>query len=58
VIKDPNPAARTALVKLIRRALGRKGGTKSLIYVNNRFEGHSPGTINAIVAQHKAEENP
>lgn len=57
VIKDPNPAARTALVKLIRRALGRKGGTKSLIYVNNRFEGHSPGTINAIVAQLKAEGN-
>jgi len=55
-IKDINPEARTALVNMIRRALGRKSGTKSLIYVNNRFEGHSPATINAIVEEIWAKE--
>ena len=54
-IKDPNPAGRAAIVKLIRRALQRKGGTKAFIYVNNRFEGHSPGTINAIVRELEEE---
>lgn len=48
-IKDMNPEARAALVKLILQAMSRKSGTKKLIYVNNRFEGHSPATINAIV---------
>jgi hypothetical protein len=44
------PLGRAAAVKLIRRALRSTGRTKALIFVNYRFEGHSPGTMNAIVS--------
>jgi len=47
-VQDPNPEARVAAIKLALRALRAKG--KALIFVNNRFEGHSPGTIEAIAA--------
>lgn len=47
-IQDPNPEGRAAAIKLALRALRSKG--KALIFVNNRFEGHSPGTIAAIAA--------
>ena len=54
-IQDPNPEGRSAAVKLVRRALQSQGRTKALIFVNNRFEGHSPGTINAIVSELERE---
>jgi uncharacterized protein YecE (DUF72 family) len=48
-IQDPNPEGRAAAVKLVRRALKSQGRTKAMIFVNNRYEGHSPGTIRAIL---------
>jgi len=50
-IQDPNPEGRVAAVSLAKRVLQSKGKSKALIFVNNRFEGHSPGTINAIVSE-------
>ena len=47
-IKDPNPEGRAAAAELAGRALQSGGRTKALIFVNNRFEGHSPGTIRGI----------
>lgn len=47
-IQDPNPEGRAAAIKLALRALRSQG--KALIFVNNRFEGHSPGTITEIAA--------
>jgi uncharacterized protein YecE (DUF72 family) len=48
-IQDPNPEARAAAIKLTVRAVHAKG--KALIFVNNRFEGHSPGTIAELAAE-------
>lgn len=50
-IQDPNPAGRAAAVKLARRILTLPNGARVMIFVNNRYEGHSPGTIQAIVAE-------
>jgi uncharacterized protein YecE (DUF72 family) len=50
-IKDPNPAGRAAAATLVQRGLQSKGKTKVLIFVNNRFEGHAPGTIRAVLDQ-------
>jgi len=55
-IKDPNPAGRAAAAALVRRGLESKRRTKVLLFVNNRFEGHSPGTIQAIVEEVEAAE--
>jgi uncharacterized protein YecE (DUF72 family) len=55
-IQDPNPEGRAAAVALLRRGLESKGKTKVMIFVGNRFEGHSPGTIEAIVEQVKIPE--
>lgn len=52
-IQDPNPEGRAAAIKLALRALRAKG--KALIFVNNRFEGHSPGTIAEIAAGIESE---
>lgn len=52
-IQDPNPEGRAAAIKLALRALRAKG--KALIFVNNRFEGHSPGTIAEIAAGIEAQ---
>jgi uncharacterized protein YecE (DUF72 family) len=46
-IQDPNPEARQALRGLIQRA--RERHEPSYIFVNNRFEGNAPHTIEAIV---------
>ena len=46
-IQAENPRGREALRELIRQ--GRKTGQPSFIFVNNRFEGNAPGTIEAIV---------
>jgi uncharacterized protein YecE (DUF72 family) len=50
-IREPNPEGRAALVALVKRALISRGKSKLLTFVNNRYEGHSPGTINAIVGE-------
>jgi len=55
-IKDPNPEGRAAAVELARRGLKSKGKTKVMVLVGNRYEGHSPGTINAIVEVIGGEE--
>jgi len=47
-IKDPNPEGRAAAIALAKRGLQSKGRTKVMLLVGNRFEGHSPGTVNAI----------
>lgn len=46
-IKDPNPRGREALRRLIETA--RRDGRSAFIFVNNRFEGNAPATIEAIV---------
>lgn len=48
-IQDPNPEGRTAAAGLVKRALKSNRKNKALLLVGNRFEGHSPGTIDAIV---------
>jgi len=47
-IKDPNPRGREALRRLIETA--RRDGRSAFIFVNNRFEGNAPATIEAIVS--------
>ncbi len=46
-IQDPTPAARDALRVLINRSL--RLGQPASIFVNNRFEGNAPATIESIV---------
>ena len=46
-IKDPNPEGRRAIRDLIEWARDNKRA--AFIFVNNRFEGNAPGTIEAIV---------
>lgn len=46
-VKDPNPPARDALRSLIDQAVTDKRA--AYIFVNNRFEGNAPTTIEAIV---------
>jgi len=53
-IQDPNPESRVAAVALAKRILNLKSIAKAFIFVNNRFEGHSPGTINAIAGELEA----
>jgi uncharacterized protein YecE (DUF72 family) len=53
-IQDPNPADRAAARTLVRRALNSKGLIRAFVLVNNRFEGSSPGTLNAIVNELEA----
>ena len=48
-LKDPNPEGRAAAAQLVRRGLRSNGKTKVMIFVNNRYEGHSPGTIGAVL---------
>jgi uncharacterized protein YecE (DUF72 family) len=55
-IKDPNPEGRAAATKLARRALRSQGSTKVIIFVNNRYEGHSPGTIRAVAEMLEEED--
>jgi uncharacterized protein YecE (DUF72 family) len=54
-IQDPNPAGRGAAVVLARRGTQSGGRTKVMLFVNNRYEGHSPGTIISILDQLSAE---
>ncbi|MFN7647045.1 MAG: DUF72 domain-containing protein [Acidobacteriota bacterium] len=48
-LQDPNPAARDALRALINRSL--RLGQPASIFVNNRFEGNAPATIEALVEE-------
>jgi len=45
-VRDENPEGREALRALIRRM--REERRAALIFVNNRFEGNAPTTIQAI----------
>lgn len=49
-IAEPNPEGREAAVSLARRGVTSCGRTKVMIFVNNRYEGHSPGTIAAVAS--------
>jgi uncharacterized protein YecE (DUF72 family) len=46
-IRDPQPAVRQDLLRLIAQALRHR--IEALILVNNRLEGNAPGTIRALV---------
>jgi uncharacterized protein YecE (DUF72 family) len=46
-IRDPNPEGRAAIRNLIGQARSNRMG--AFIFVNNRFEGNAPRTIEAIV---------
>jgi len=48
-MKDANPEGRAAAVAIAKRALKSKGRNKAFLVAGNRFEGHSPGTVHAIV---------
>jgi uncharacterized protein YecE (DUF72 family) len=48
-LKEPNPEGRTATRALIRQTRSTKGNARTLIYVNNRFEGNALETISALV---------
>jgi uncharacterized protein YecE (DUF72 family) len=48
-LQEANPEGRVSAVKLIRRGLKSGGKTKVTLFVNNRYEGHSPGTIKAVL---------
>jgi uncharacterized protein YecE (DUF72 family) len=50
---DPNPEGREALRALIRRM--KEERRTSYIFVNNRFEGNAPTTIEAVVDDASAE---
>ena len=53
-IQDPNPEGRKAAAKLAREAI--KTNNSAMLFTGNRFEGHSPGTIAAIVDELDAGE--
>ncbi len=48
-IQDPNPEGREAIRKLI--AWAKENRAAAFIFVNNRFEGNAPRTIEAIVEE-------
>jgi uncharacterized protein YecE (DUF72 family) len=50
-VKDPNPEARGAAIALALKILRSRIRNRALIFVNNRFEGNSPGTIEALVGE-------
>lgn len=54
-VQDPNPESRAAIVELAERA--RRERQPSYIFINNRFEGHAPGTMEAIADALEPEES-
>ena len=46
-VQEPNPAARTALAGLVKRALTQR--QKAYLFVNNRLEGNAPGTVEGVL---------
>jgi uncharacterized protein YecE (DUF72 family) len=55
-LKEANEDGRASAVQLIRRALNSRDKTKVTLFVNNRYEGHAPGTISAMMDAVEAEE--
>jgi uncharacterized protein YecE (DUF72 family) len=49
IVQDPNPAGRQAIRELIDWA--QENRRAAFIFVNNRFEGNAPGTVEAIVTK-------
>jgi uncharacterized protein YecE (DUF72 family) len=48
-VQEPNEGARAALRELMERA--RRRGQLAFLFVNNRLEGHAPGTIEAVAGE-------
>jgi uncharacterized protein YecE (DUF72 family) len=48
LVQEPNEGAREGLRKVAERSLERK--KPAFLYVNNRLEGHAPGTIDAVTS--------
>lgn len=48
-IQETNPEGREALKDLVQRSITTK--RSAFIFVNNRFEGNAPGTIQAITGE-------
>jgi uncharacterized protein YecE (DUF72 family) len=46
-IQEPNEGARAGMIEIARAARKRK--IPAFLFVNNRLEGHAPGTIEAVV---------
>jgi len=55
-LQEANTEGRVSAVKLIRRGLKSGGKTKVSLFVNNRYEGHAPGTIAAVLDEVEAGE--
>jgi uncharacterized protein YecE (DUF72 family) len=53
--QDPNPSGRDAIRSIIEQAMEARGA--SYVFVNNRFEGNAPSTIEAIVAPDAGESD-
>lgn len=50
-VQEPNPVVRSALAQVATQARTRK--KPAFLFVNNRLEGFSPGTIEAVIEQLK-----
>ena len=48
-LQEANDEGRVSATRLIRRGLASGGKTKVTLFVNNRYEGHAPGTIKAVL---------
>jgi uncharacterized protein YecE (DUF72 family) len=48
-VQEADPATRNALREIVERTL--KAHQRAYIFVNNRLEGHAPGTIDEVVRQ-------
>jgi uncharacterized protein YecE (DUF72 family) len=55
-LQEANPEGRVSASKLIRRGQQSGGKTKVSLFVNNRYEGHAPGTIKAVLDAVEAAE--
>lgn len=55
-LREANPEGRVSATRLIRRGLKSDGKTKVSLFVNNRYEGHAPGTIKAVLDAVEAGE--
>lgn len=55
-LQEADAEGRVSATKLIRRALNSRDRTKVTLFVNNRYEGHAPGTIAAVLDAVEADE--
>lgn len=49
-IKEPNLAGRASVITLAKKVILSNGKARLLVFINNRYEGYSPGTIQAIAS--------